>query len=88
MTRTNCGARRWLRAEDPLECADPHAKTRHPSPPGALIAACAALAGCSFLGEQLAISSADGCIQRQCGAEQGKARQECTTLCQRQYGPK
>jgi len=52
-----------------------------------VIAVCVLLTGCSFLGEQVAISSAHSCIQRQCKAEQGKARQQCMTSCQRQYGP-
>ena len=55
---------------------------------GALFAAAAAVAGCSFLGKQVAISAADSCIEKQCQAEQGKARQECLTECQRQYGPR
>jgi hypothetical protein len=43
--------------------------------------------GCSFLGKQVAIGSVDSCIQRHCDREQGKARQQCMTSCQRQYAP-
>jgi hypothetical protein len=54
----------------------------------ALCIGCATVAmSCSFLHEQVAISSAHECIEKQCQAEQGKARQECATLCQRKYGP-
>jgi hypothetical protein len=54
----------------------------------ALLAMCAtALISCSFVHEQIAISTAHECIKKQCEAEQGKARQECMALCQRKYGP-
>jgi hypothetical protein len=54
---------------------------------GALIAVCAALASCSFFRNQVAVSAADACIEKQCRAEEGRARQECVTQCQRHYGP-
>jgi hypothetical protein len=54
---------------------------------GKLVTACVALVGCSFLSKQVPISAANACIEKQCNAEQGKAREECVALCQRRYGP-
>jgi hypothetical protein len=54
---------------------------------GALLAVCAALASCSFFRDQVAVSATNACIEKQCRTEEGKARQECMTQCQRQYGP-
>jgi hypothetical protein len=74
--------------------ADAVTYSLHPATPawlacvrGALIAASVTVVGCSFFRSQVAISSADGCIEKQCRDEQGKARQECMTRCQREYGP-
>lgn len=53
----------------------------------ALLALCLAVAGCGFIGKQLAINSSDRCIEDHCKGEQGKARQRCTTACMRRYGP-
>lgn len=41
---------------------------------------------CGPVGRQLAISAIDGCIEKHCRAQEGKARQQCTTACQRHYG--
>jgi hypothetical protein len=56
-------------------------------PTRGVLVLCVLVTGCSLLGKQVAISTVDSCIQRQCEAEQGKARQQCMTSCQRQYGP-
>ena len=48
---------------------------------------CLLLTSCGFLGQQVAISSANGCIEKECSGEHGKARQQCMTSCQRAYGP-
>jgi hypothetical protein len=53
----------------------------------ACIAACGAVASCSLLREQVAINSVNACIEKQCHAEVGKARQQCMTSCQREYDP-
>ena len=52
-----------------------------------LVGLCLLLAGCGFLGKQVAITTANGCIERECSGEHGKARQQCMTRCQREYGP-
>jgi hypothetical protein len=52
-----------------------------------LLAACLAVSACSFLGEQVAVTTANSCIKYECEAEQGKARQACVALCQKHYGP-
>lgn len=51
-----------------------------------LVAGCLLLSGCSFLGKQVAVSAVNSCTEKQCGSEQGKAREQCMTSCQQQYG--
>jgi hypothetical protein len=46
-----------------------------------------ALTACGYLGQQVAIGSASQCMKKQCGSEQGRARQDCEALCRDQYGP-
>jgi hypothetical protein len=43
-----------------------------------------ATSGCSFLGKQVAVSTVNSCIENICESEQGKARQQCMTSCQRE----
>jgi hypothetical protein len=51
-----------------------------------MLGACLLASACGPVGRQLAISAIDECIEKHCRAEQGKARQQCTTACQRHYG--
>jgi hypothetical protein len=51
------------------------------------LAACLLLTSCSFLANQVDITTANGCIERECNDEHGTARQQCMTRCQREYGP-
>jgi hypothetical protein len=46
----------------------------------------AALLGCSFVHEQVAVTSTNDCMNRECSHEQGAARQQCQTECSRRYG--
>ena len=52
-----------------------------------LVAMGVLLSGCGFLWKQVEITTVNGCIEKECGGEHGKALQECMTSCQREYGP-
>jgi hypothetical protein len=45
----------------------------------------ASLHGCSFVHEQVAVTSTNDCMNRECSNEQGAARQQCQTECSRRY---
>lgn len=44
-----------------------------------------ALHACSFVHEQVAVTSTNDCMNRECSHEQGAARQQCQTECSRRY---
>lgn len=46
----------------------------------------ALLQGCSFMHDQVAYTSVRGCMDRECAAEQGAARQQCENECSQRYG--
>jgi hypothetical protein len=46
----------------------------------------AALPACAFVHDQVAVTSVNECINRDCGDEQGAARQQCQTECSQRYG--
>lgn len=48
---------------------------------------CPLLWGCGFLWKQVEITTESECIEHECHGEHGKARQQCMTACQREYGP-
>ena len=52
---------------------------------GALLMLALAAAGCSFLGQQMAASAVDLCIEKNCSNQEGMARHGCDAECQRQY---
>jgi len=45
-----------------------------------------ALSGCSFLREQVGVSTAADCVDRNCAHQEGAARQQCSTECANRYG--
>jgi hypothetical protein len=54
----------------------------------ALVGSLPWVTACSTVNRQLQITSVNGCIKRECSAEQGAARQQCTTACMQHYGSK
>ena len=44
------------------------------------------LQACSFLHEQVALSTASDCIDRNCAHQEGAAREQCSTECANRYG--
>ena len=46
----------------------------------------AMLQGCSFMHDQVAYTTATKCMERECGDEQGAARQQCESECSKRYG--
>ena len=44
------------------------------------------LPGCSFLREQVAVSTASDCVNRNCAGQQGAAREQCSVECSNRYG--
>ena len=41
---------------------------------------------CSFMHDQVAYTTASACMKRECGDEQGAARQQCENECAKRYG--
>jgi hypothetical protein len=44
------------------------------------------LQGCSYFRDQVAITTASQCVNRECGDEVGAARPQCEGECYRRYG--
>jgi hypothetical protein len=45
-----------------------------------------ALSGCSFFREQVAVSTAADCVDRNCAHQEGAAREQCSVECASRYG--
>jgi hypothetical protein len=45
-----------------------------------------ALSGCSFLRQQVAVSTVSDCVERNCAHQEGAARQQCSAECANSYG--
>jgi hypothetical protein len=46
----------------------------------------AGLQGCAYFRDQIAITTASQCVNRECSDEQGAARSQCEGECYRRYG--